>query len=526
MSRWRGFAVGAVVGLAAAASAIGAAELVAAFVGPAASPVVSVGRAVIDATPRPVKEFGISTFGTHDKLALQLGIYLLLAAFAALVGRLALVRFGYGVAGVAVFGVIGAAAAMTRPDGGPLDMLPSLLGAAAGVFVLRRLLRAAPPSATPAAAGPAGSSPGADRRPTVDPRTSDRRRFLYLGVGATVGAVAVGLAGRGLQHVRFTAVRSRAETRIPVPASRASALPVSAGPRVDGMSSFFTPNATFYRIDTALTVPQLDARDWRLRIHGMVDRPLTISYADLAGRALIERDITLTCVSNEVGGSLIGTARWIGAPLAELLTEAGVHPEASQLVSRSSDGMTIGTPTAAVLDGRDAMLAIGMNGEPLPIEHGFPVRMVVPGLYGYVSACKWLVELELTTFDGYDAYWVRQGWAAKGPIKTGSRIDTPRSGRKLSAGEVTVAGVAWAQHVGIEAVEVQVDDHPWAPARLLDAATTDTWRLWTYRWSATRGDHTLRVRATDSSGTVQTSNRAEPYPDGATGWHTIDVPVS
>jgi hypothetical protein len=257
----------------------------------------------------------------------------------------------------------------------------------------------------------------------------------------------------------------------------------------------------------------------------MVDRELTLRLPDLLARPLIARDVTIACVSNEVGGPYVGNARWIGAPLADLLREAGVHPEASQIVSRSSDGFTIGTPTAVVMDGRDAMLAVSMNGEPLPLEHGFPVRMIVPGLYGYVSATKWLVDLELTTLDAYDAYWIQRGWAKEAPIKTQSRIDTPANGASLGPGTVAVAGVAWAQHRGIDGVEVRVDDGPWVAADLGTEDTVDTWRQWVHRWRATTGPHRITVRATDGDGETQTADLAAPFPDGATGYHTVDVEV-
>jgi DMSO/TMAO reductase YedYZ molybdopterin-dependent catalytic subunit len=268
------------------------------------------------------------------------------------------------------------------------------------------------------------------------------------------------------------------------------------------------------------------AEDWRLRIHGMVDREIELDYPRLLGRPLIERDITLTCVSNPVGGRYAGNARWIGAPLAPLLEEAGVHPGADQIVSRSIDGFTVGTPSAVATDGRDAMLAVAMNGEPLPIEHGFPVRMIVPGLYGYVSATKWIVDIELTTFDAFDPYWVQRGWAERAPIKTMSRIDTPSPFLPLRPGEVPIAGVAWAQHVGIERVEVSVDGGPWQAAELAAEDTVDTWRQWIYRWSATSGEHRIAVRATDRGGVTQTADRREPFPDGATGHHTIVVRVA
>jgi DMSO/TMAO reductase YedYZ molybdopterin-dependent catalytic subunit len=286
-----------------------------------------------------------------------------------------------------------------------------------------------------------------------------------------------------------------------------------------------TPNETFYRVDTALFVPAVDASTWSLRVHGMVDRALSLTYEELLDRPLLERDVTLACVSNEVGGPYVGNARWSGVSLADLLREAGPHPDASQLVSRSVDGFTIGTPTAVVMDGRDALLAVSMNGEPLPLEHGFPVRMVVPGLYGYVSATKWLVDLELTTLDAYNAYWIQRGWAKQAPIKTQSRIDTPRFGDRLRPGRVAVAGVAWAQHRGIERVEVRVDDQPWAEARLGAEDTIDTWRQWVFVWDATTGPHTIAVRATDGDGATQDPHVVPPFPDGATGFHTIDVEV-
>jgi DMSO/TMAO reductase YedYZ molybdopterin-dependent catalytic subunit len=279
-------------------------------------------------------------------------------------------------------------------------------------------------------------------------------------------------------------------------------------------------------VDTAIFPPAVETDGWRLRIHGLVDRELSLDYRELLSRPLIERDITLTCVSNEVGGELVGNARWIGAPLRDLLQEAGVRPGADQIVSTSVDGFTAGTPTAIALDGRDAILAVGMNGEPLPLAHGFPVRMVVPGLYGYVSATKWLVDIELSRFGDITPYWVRQGWAPRAPIKTESRIDTPRAGASLPPGRVAVAGVAWAQHRGIEAVEIRVDDEPWSEATLAAQDTVDTWRQWLYRWQATPGPHTLQVRATDGTGVVQTGQRVPPFPDGATGYHTIAVTVA
>jgi DMSO/TMAO reductase YedYZ molybdopterin-dependent catalytic subunit len=387
------------------------------------------------------------------------------------------------------------------------DVIPVLVGAGAGALCLRALLQAAGRPTT-----------AADDSAAVN---LDRRHFLWTaGVGA---ALAIGAGGvGGFLSRRFRADESRASVRIPAPASPASDSPAGFD-AVDGISPFFTPNDRFYRVDTALLVPAVTAEDWQLRIHGMVDRELTLTYEQLLARPLIERDVTLTCVSNPVGGHYLGNARWIGAPLRDILEEAGVRPGADQLVARSVDGFTVGTPTAALLDGRDAMLTVGMNGEPLPISHGFPVRVVVPGLYGYVSATKWVVDMELTTFGAYDAYWIVRGWAQQAPIKTESRIDVPRG--SVSSGQRDIAGVAWAQHIGIEAVEVQIDDGVWLPAELAPQDTTDTWRQWRFAWDATPGEHRIAVRATDRDGEIQTPDPAEPFPDGATGYHTVSVSV-
>ncbi|MFI7546460.1 molybdopterin-dependent oxidoreductase [Actinoplanes sp. NPDC049599] len=364
----------------------------------------------------------------------------------------------------------------------------------------------------------------ADARPAVSPsayREGGRRRFL-VGLGAAAGVAAVGGFGGRLLTSRRAVTAARNAVVLP-PA--APAVPVPAGAQVDGAVPYVTSNADFYRIDTALYPPQVDPASWELRIHGMVRNPITITWEQLLQRPMVQRYVTLACVSNEVGGDLIGNALWLGTPIKDLLDEAQPLPDADQVVQRSTDGWTCGTPTAVLRDGRDALLAIGMNGEPLPVLHGFPVRMVVPGLYGYVSACKWITEIELTRFSDYDAYWVPRGWSALGPIKTESRIDTPRDGAKRKAGQVTVAGVAWAQHRGITKVEVQVDNGPWAPATLAPVVSLDTWVQWSYSWPATAGEHTLRVRATDKDGQTQTSTPAPPAPDGATGWHSVQVTV-
>jgi DMSO/TMAO reductase YedYZ molybdopterin-dependent catalytic subunit len=301
-------------------------------------------------------------------------------------------------------------------------------------------------------------------------------------------------------------------------------VPAGADLELPGLAGYVTGNDTFYRIDTALVPPRVDPDTWQLRIHGRVRNPYTIDFAELLSRPMVERYITLCCVSNEVGGDLIGNARWLGVPVADLLAAAEPEPGADQVVSRSVDGWTCGSPTEVLTDGRDALLAVGMNGQPLPLEHGFPARVVVPGLYGYVSACKWIAEIELSSFDDFDAYWIPRGWAARAPVKTQSRIDTPRG--RATAGPVMVAGVAWAQHRGVERVEVRVDGGQWQEATLADTVSTDTWRQWSWRWEATAGEHELAVRATDATGEVQPEERRSPAPDGATGWHTVRVTVS
>jgi DMSO/TMAO reductase YedYZ molybdopterin-dependent catalytic subunit len=491
-------ALGVVAGLVAGAVTLGVGELVAAFVRPAAAPVIAVGNRVIVLTPEAVKRWATRQFGTSDKTVLLTGIYVLLAACAVVVGVLAVRWMWAGVLGVAVLGAFAVYCALTAPGHHAGDVVPSILGAVAGIFALRGLLRSAETSAS-------------------------RRQFLGASAALAGGALAVGFGGRALQHARHDVTKQRAALKLPGPASPA---PVASGADLGkGAVAFDTPNSRFYRIDTALTLPQIDPKHWRLRIHGLVNRELVLSYDDLLRRPLIERWVTLTCVSNEIGGNLISNARFLGVRLADVLREVGIQGGADQLLARSYDGMTIGSPTAVVMDGRDAMLAIGMNGEPLPIAHGFPVRMVVPGLYGYVSACKWIVDLEATTFVDAQAYWVQGGWAAQGPIRLASRIDTPRSGAKVPVGRaVPIAGIAWDQHVGVSRVEVQVDDGTWQVARLAAVPSADTWRQWVLPWTVgTAGQHTIRVRAYDAHGVVQDAQRRAPFPSGATGYHQIVV---
>ena len=312
---------------------------------------------------------------------------------------------------------------------------------------------------------------------------------------------------------------------LPVPSSAPPPPPADVTPKGVALPSFITPNSDFYRIDTALSVPQVSRTEWKLRIHGMVDREVTYTFDDLKRFEPIEKTVTLACVSNPVGGELISNAAWTGYRVRDLLRDAGIASDADMVLSTSIDGWTAGTPVEVLTDDRDSMLAIGMNGVPLPVEHGYPARLVVPGLYGFVSATKWVTDLELTRFDRAEAYWTKLGWSAQAPIKTQSRIDVPRSGQRLGTGPTTFGGVAWAQYRGIKAVEVRIDDGPWQPAQLGAAYSNDTWRLWSFPWNATPGPHTVAVRATDNTGAVQTGDQIGVIPDGATGWHTVSFEV-
>lgn len=534
----------AIAGLLAATVALGVAELIAGLVGPNSSPVVVVGGSAIDATPRPVKDFAIRTFGESDKIALVVGTLALIVLFAIVVGLLSLRDRRIGVGGIALFGAVGALAAFTRPTGDLLDTLPSLAGAAVGIVALLMIIATL---TRPVDAAGADDDPGGTQRPHGgrDTLTSgglldnlrqnlggrdrkgvsmDRRGFFIAsGVAAGVAAVAGG-AGTLIQR-RFDISSARDALNIQTPADAAGAIAAGADLSVDvpGLTPLFTDNADFYRVDINITVPQVSPTDWSIRIHGRVQNELTFSLADLMARDdVIERDITITCVSNTVGGGLAGSARWIGVPLRNLLEEAGVEDGADQVLTTAVDGFTIGTPTEDCLRTENAMLAFAMNGEPLPAEHGFPVRMIVPGLYGYVSATKWIVDMELTTFDEVAPYWVQREWDETAPIKLASRIDTPAS-VGVKAGDLMIAGVAWAQTRGIAKVEVRIDGADWQQAELAPETNVEMWRQWRMPWRAELGQHTLSVRATDQNGELQTEERAEPFPNGAAGWHTLQV---
>ncbi|MBF6145251.1 molybdopterin-dependent oxidoreductase [Nocardia nova] len=554
----------AACGIVSAGLALGVAELVSVPVGAGSAPLAAIGATVVDHTPDGVREWAIDTFGTDDKMMLYLLMGVVALIVAALVGVVERTARPIGSVVLGVFGIGAAWAALERPAANWTWALPSVVGVALAIVSLRWLIRRYEAFGAPAmvrggggagagrgagagaetgAQHPAGSE-GPDAMPGLfegddarlsargaawprvvkpDVAQADRRHVMRGIVGVGVLAVAAGIAGRVLGASARSVAGERAAVRLPPPNVPMPPVDPAADLRVPGLASYLTPNSDFYRIDTALTVPQVSKETWSLRIHGMVDREIRLDYADLARRPSVERLVTLTCVSNPVGGDLIGNASWLGYRLDALIAEAGPHPDADMVLSRSADGFTAGSPLAALTDGRDALLAVGMNGEPLPVEHGYPARLVVPGLYGYVSATKWVTELEITRFDRAQAYWTRRGWSERGPIKTGTRIDTPRGA--VRAGKVTIAGVAWAQHRGIDAVEVQIDNGPWQPARLAAEPSVDTWRQWSYDWDASAGTHTVRARATDGTGTVQTAEVADVIPDGASGYPSRTIRV-
>jgi len=501
---------GVLIGLVAGGLGIAVAMLIASLSGSWRSPVLDVGDRVVDQVPSWAKDLAIDWFGTNDKIALLVGIGLILAGYAAVLGVLLTrgrPKLAFG--GAVVFGLLGAWASLaTRTSSNIFNAVPSVLGAAAVVAAFIAFTRVAETESS--------------NEPVSPMHPSHRRRFLAsLGV---VGAIAAtgGLLSRRLDK-RFSAAGSR--DTVALAQGDLGPPEIPAGAQATNAAPFYTPNADFYRIDTALTVPQVPADTWMLKITGMVDEPIELSYDDLIARGLVEADITLTCVSNLVGGGLVGTARWQGVRLDELLESVGIQEGADQIVGRSVDGYTCGFPVAA-LDGRDALVAVAMNGEPLPLEHGFPARLIVPGIYGYASATKWLTEIELTTFDAFDHYWVPRGYAALAPIKMQTRIDAPRGLDRIDAGEFAIGGVAWAQPVGISQVELSIDDGPWVPAEMAEEVNGSTWRQWSYVWDASPGRHTVTARAIDNNGAIQTADRDEPLPDGVSGHHSVVVLVN
>jgi DMSO/TMAO reductase YedYZ molybdopterin-dependent catalytic subunit len=528
----------ALAGVVSAAVFLAVAELVALVVARESSPILAIGSFVIDIVPQPFKEFAIATFGEYDKIALLVGLGLAVLVAAVITGIAQFVRPPLGVIALVIAGGLSIAAIVTRAGATPLASLPPIAGTLAGCILLTylvgRLRRWAGRTADADTA--AGDTPVLADRPIVHPPASaaaarepaggvDRRSFFRVTAIAAASAVIVGIGARVVNATTSSIAGVRKALNLPAPRSTVT-VPAGAELDVEGISPLFTPNADFYRVDTALTVPSIDPDTWRLVVDGMVDQRVELTFDDLVGMGLDEYSITLTCVSNEVGGNLLGNAKWLGVPVRDVLRMAGVQSGADMVLSTSIDGFTASTPlTSLTDDGIDAILAVAMNGEPLPLEHGFPVRMVVPGLYGYVSATKWLTELKVTTFADDEAYWTPRGYSAEAPIKFSSRLDTPRTGTAVPAGRTAVAGVAWAQTVGIERVEVSIDDGEWQTATLSSPVNDDTWVQWFVDWDAAPGSHFITVRAVNKNGDLQIEERAPIAPDGSSGWQRTLVQV-
>lgn len=495
----------ALAGALAAVTALAVSELAAGAIATVPSLVESVAGVFIDNVPPAVKDFAISTFGTNDKPALVVGITVIALLLGGVVGVLARTRNWLAVLVFAGFGVGGAAAAISLDESTTGSVIGGGIAVLAGLLTLTFLYGRLEKDAAAA-----GTDEGISRR-----------NFI-VGAGAVVGvaALSVGL-GRVLLDKAKRMVAGRED--VVLPSAIETVAPPAEGTSfaVPELSELITPNDEFYKIDTSLSTPRVDLSTWSLKIHGMVDRPYEVTFDELLEMDMVERYVTLSCVSNEVGGRLVGNAKWLGVPLNQILDRARVQSGAEQIVGRSVDKFTVGFPTEVAFDGRDALVAVGMNGEPLPFDHGFPARLVVAGLYGYVSATKWLSDIELTTWDGFDAYWVPRGWSKEGPIKTQSRIDTPRQRSVISPEPRNIAGVAWAPNRGISRVEVQIDDGDWVEAELAESLDDDSWRQWMLPWTPEVGEHAIKVRATDGTAETQTSELARPAPDGATGWHTV-----
>ena len=501
----------ALAGAVGAAVALGLSELLAGVLPGATSLVAAVGQVVIDVQPAGAKDVVVALFGINDKLALELFVAGVAVAIGAGLGIFARRLFHIATVGFIAFGVVGFLASLGDPLASPAIVAASVaLAVGVGLQVLTYLLARAMPSA-------------ASLQTTAMPDHA-RRSFLLRAAGLGVGAIAAGLLGRTL----IERARTAPTTPGVIPPAAETVPPLGAGQdlstSVAGLTPLVMPNDTFYRIDTALLVPSVDTATWRLRIHGLVDRETTLTFDELVGLPMFEQYVTISCVSNEVGGDLVGNAKWTGVRLRDVLELAGVQSSATQLVGRSVDGWTAGMPTAWVMDpAREPMIAVKMNDEPLPPRHGYPARLIVPGLYGYVSATKWLSDLELTTLEAFDGYWVPLGWAKEAPILTQSRIDTPTSG--VAAGRVPIAGIAWAPDRGVSRVEVAIDGE-WRDAELSAPISDTTWVQWLVRWDATPGDHVIQVRATDGTGEVQEERSSPPAPDGARGWHSRRISIS
>lgn len=518
----------AFAGIASVSAGLGAAEIVAQLFFQNASPIFSTGSLVIDLAPPWLKELVIGWFGTGDKVVILVAVCFCALVLASIAGILEHSRPPWGRVLIGLVGAFTSFAALTRSNATVLVVVPSLIAVTVALVLLSYLLRRIAkfePSATPgpsAATGPSATTGQSESNEEV----IARRSFLIsatlatgLGILATVGSQVAGASVR-------TAEAIRRAFQLPIASKRVAPLATGTSLEVAGISPIITPNSSFYRIDTALIVPSIDPANWSLKVHGMVEEEVTLSFDELLALPLEESYTTLACVSNYVGGELIGNAKWLGYPIRKLIEQARPKPEADMVLSRSIDGFTASTPLAALTDDRNAILAVAMNEKPLPAEHGFPVRMVVPGLYGYVSATKWITELKLTRFNAETAFWTTRGWSEKGPVKLSSRIDTPKDSQKLNQGTIPIAGVAWAQHTGISQVEVRIDGGEWMQTQLSDAISIDTWRQWVFYWDAVSGDHKITVRAIDSNGKLQVEKPSDVAPDGATGLHSVFVNVA
>ncbi len=499
------------------------AHLVAALTVPDASPVFAVGSTVIDLTPTPLKEWAIAQFGTADKAVLLGSVIVVVLLLAGVAGILARRRPALGIGFLMVLAGLGTAAAVLRPGAGPLDLFPGLTAAAAGAASLAWMLRLDAQAGTAHQQDPSAETAANTGATPHSSTTPSRRGVLIVTAGLTAAAAGLAAGGQWISR-RALAI---ADIAFPTPADPAGAFPRGLEEMVPDITPLRTPDGDFYRIDTRLTLPSVDIDSWTLTIDGDVDREVIFTFDDLLKMPLTERDITLTCVSNEVGGPYVGSARWIGVPLRDLLDQAGIDSTgADQILSTDVDGMTISTPLDVAIDGRDSMIALGMNGAALPRQHGFPARMVVPGLYGFVSACKWITRMTLTTYDDQEAYWTEREWATDAPIRISSRIDTPRPFADGKAGQMMIGGIAWAQHVGIERVEVRIDGGAWQKTTLGPEVTDDHWRQWYLPWDAEAGRHLLACRAVGKDGTVQEAVRRTPFPSGSSGVQEVVVNVS
>ena len=508
-------AMAALAGVVSAGLVLGVAELVGAFFTARATPLIALGSTFIDFTPPWLKDFAIATFGTGDKAALFVGMGLTIFILAAVLGIVAYRKWILGFAGVVLMGFIMSAAVISRAGTDYIDAIPSIAGTIAGIFALKFLT-----DKLHQANNPAGNQEGEP----ASSKTSRRTFFIASGITGVLAATTT-VAGKAIGSIRNKVQATRDSIQFPRPKSSAPGLPANLKAPVEGTVSWLTPNDDFYRIDTALSVPLIDVNSWEIRVHGMVEEEFTMTFQDLLDAGLVERHITLTCVSNPVGGNLVGNAKWMGYPLQEVLKRAKPLKDANMVLSTSEDGFSASTPLSVLQDNKDAILAVSMNDEPLPLEHGYPVRMVVPGLYGYVSATKWVVDLEVTRFEDKTAYWTDRGWSEKGPIKTMARIEVPASFAKMPSGKVMIAGSAWSQGRGITKVEIQLDGGEWKAVTLADEANVNTWRQWYTEVDVKAGLHNIRARATDAKDGMQTENRADPVPDGASGWQSVQFTV-